>query len=883
MNFLKRLFLFAFFTATVLPGITQFTKPAAAAVDNVVSSVYQDSNNDGTVDRIRWVSDGTITACVYDAADWTVNTAGSMNVSITGLSCSGSDSNLYILVSADTHETGGTTSPVISYANAGTSDSVMVGASGMGGHASQTATDNAAPVVYAATWGQTDCGTGNRNVASITYSETVQVSADGGSVFGSSVTSSATLGAMTTARTLAGIGSWASLNGGDMASNTATANVVNANPGGLMIICFNYTPTSYYSSGTIAPTTPVFTPVADVTAVKDLVGLAVNTSASAPSATVTLAWDVTKPTIANTYSCDTDIDGYIDVIQVNASENMLDSALTGSYFDGDENDTDDGMGEHVAGSVSTSTLGCDGLTNDTDVNDEKFRIQFGFGDNVPGTAAAYLNVNTGSVVRDMVGNIVAPGSSLGTEHDKAGPVLLSSSPADSGSVSRTGNVTLTFSEAVASLSASVAPTSVTLTPTGTPGASVTLTHATPFAIGTNTITIATAPDADANVFAGAASTAAHPFTFTATTGTSAGTGYIPPTSYTVSFTSSYAGLVLTPGNKKEITWTSTGSAIAYVSLYYSLDGGTTYKTIVTDTENDGSYEWTIPNESSETVTLYVTGTDLYSVLANDSSEIFKINGTAVVVPDDEEVEAPSTGTKGVSPFNGKEEDISKVQAGDVIKGLSYSTVYLIDSALVRHPFMDAQTYFSYYPNFTSVTTVTDATLPTLTLGSPMLPKPGVQLVKIQSDNKVFAVFASADGKTELRHVTSESLAVSMYGQSWSDYVIDVPSTLFPKFTIGLPIESAVTVDRAIMKTRFALSVENPSADNDGDGISNADEARIGTSMNDADTDNDGFPDGLEVGKGHDPLTAADSDGDGYPDYLEILHGYDPHKGGGAKL
>lgn len=49
----------------------------------------------------------------------------------------------------------------------------------------------------------------------------------------------------------------------------------------------------------------------------------------------------------------------------------------------------------------------------------------------------------------------------------------------------------------------------------------------------------------------------------------------------------------------------------------------------------------------------------------------------------------------------------------------------------------------------------------------------------------------------------------------------------------------------------------PDADDDGDGLDNAEEAALGTDPNDVDSDDDGYEDGWEVAEGTDP-TSADS-------------------------
>ena len=61
------------------------------------------------------------------------------------------------------------------------------------------------------------------------------------------------------------------------------------------------------------------------------------------------------------------------------------------------------------------------------------------------------------------------------------------------------------------------------------------------------------------------------------------------------------------------------------------------------------------------------------------------------------------------------------------------------------------------------------------------------------------------------------------------------------------------------------------ADRDGDGISNADEARLGSDPDSGDSDTDGIPDGEERRLGTDPVN-ADSDGDGIPDRQEQQSG-----------
>lgn len=71
-----------------------------------------------------------------------------------------------------------------------------------------------------------------------------------------------------------------------------------------------------------------------------------------------------------------------------------------------------------------------------------------------------------------------------------------------------------------------------------------------------------------------------------------------------------------------------------------------------------------------------------------------------------------------------------------------------------------------------------------------------------------------------------------------------------------------------------LGTDPKVADSDGDGLSDGLEVELGTSPMIADTDSDGIADGLESGEGTDPMN-EDSDGDGLLDGLELDEGSDP--------
>ncbi len=263
--------------------------------------------------------------------------------------------------------------------------------------------------------------------------------------------------------------------------------------------------------------------------------------------------------------------------------------------------------------------------------------------------------------------------------------------------------------------------------------------------------------------------------------------------YDIRITAPVVSATFAPGNSISIAWStaaSTGS-VAAVNLAYSTDGSL-YTTIVTGTSDDGTYDWTAPNITSQNVTIRAQATDLLNVLDTVTSGIFTISSSVDGVPD--------TALETPEPVS------TMLSEGDYMRGVSWSTVYYVDASGNRKPFLDAQTFFTYAESFDDVILVTDDSLANYPIGTPMLAKAGTVLVKIQSMNQVYAV-TDVNGVQTLRWITSETIAQSLLGAYWADYVIDIPPTAWPHFTVGEPIDSAtdITVDVANMRTRAELA------------------------------------------------------------------------------
>lgn len=125
-------------------------------------------------------------------------------------------------------------------------------------------------------------------------------------------------------------------------------------------------------------------------------------------------------------------------------------------------------------------------------------------------------------------------------------------------------------------------------------------------------------------------------------------------------------------------------------------------------------------------------------------------------------------------------------SGDLIKG-SLSSVYYYGADEKRYVFPTEKTYFSWYPDFTNIKTLSDDALASIPLGGNVTYKPGVRLLKITTDPRVYAV----DAHGTLRHIATESLATQLYGSGWALMVDDLSDAFFVNYTVGNAINNTV--------------------------------------------------------------------------------------------
>ncbi len=633
------------------------------------------------------------------------------------------------------------------------------------------------------------------NTVDIEYSERMHLSLDndGGtdvSYDGTATgTSTATAGSMTVARTIAGFGTWAALNGGDMAISTVGGNEIIAYQNAFIIV-MNEVDSSYFSAGSTAPTTPVFTPSYSPLTVFDAAGNGVSTNTKTMFENV--PWDVTAPTLDNTYSCYSTVNGKVNRVQLSFNENIDDYTFDTSVFEVDNDSTNNGIGEETPVSFNTATAGCDGTADDTDYDDEKIRLDLTTG--ITGTDKAYVHyaANGSYHIRDGAGNLMLAGSALGTENDRAAPIVMSTTPTAGSNILNTSPIVLNFSEAMDSTAGHFVytfPGEPTLTPVWTSGDTVLTLNGTKIH-GSKTLTVTAGPDAAAQAFGTFLATSNASFSFTVLGGSNT-TATPAVITYALTLTSPTASFSYQAGTNIPITWTSNqtnSTAMTAINLAYSTDSGLTFTTIANNEVNDGSYTWTAPNISSNNVTLKITGTDLVTTLATNTGAAFTISSSASTPNSDTTVPVAPT-----------------LAAGSFVKSSANSAVYYITADGHRLPFINEQVYATYASDFSSVATLTDIDLSAYPLGAPVAPKPGTVLVKIQSTANTYAVTGTPEASV-LRLITSEELAASLYGSNWADYVIDLPPTMWPHLTIGTQLAntSDLIVDRSTLLRRVDL-------------------------------------------------------------------------------
>jgi murein DD-endopeptidase MepM/ murein hydrolase activator NlpD len=116
----------------------------------------------------------------------------------------------------------------------------------------------------------------------------------------------------------------------------------------------------------------------------------------------------------------------------------------------------------------------------------------------------------------------------------------------------------------------------------------------------------------------------------------------------------------------------------------------------------------------------------------------------------------------------------------LIRTAESPTVYYCGANGGRYVFPNETTYFSWYQDFDSVTTISTEVMGTIPMKGSVTVKPGSYLLKLPSVPKVYSV---TDGG-ELHWVPTAEIATSKYGTNWSSLVRDLPESFYPAYHLG---------------------------------------------------------------------------------------------------
>ncbi|USN52308.1 MAG: hypothetical protein H6759_04795 [Candidatus Nomurabacteria bacterium] len=121
--------------------------------------------------------------------------------------------------------------------------------------------------------------------------------------------------------------------------------------------------------------------------------------------------------------------------------------------------------------------------------------------------------------------------------------------------------------------------------------------------------------------------------------------------------------------------------------------------------------------------------------------------------------------------------------------MSDTAVYYYASNGKRYVFANEKVFFSWYPSFSDVQTITLEQMSLIPIGGNVTYRPGSKLVKFQTDVKTYLPTKGG----VLRWVTSEQVARQWFGENWNTHVDDISEAFFVNYRMGEPIAHELDV------------------------------------------------------------------------------------------
>lgn len=748
-----------------------------------LSANYQDSDADGDVDRLVIVTSADPSlACTYEAVDWSIPVAGTNGLALNGgTTCAvvGITSIRLNNLTGDANETGGVTAPTVLYANAGVASSVTDGTNAMAAWGGAlTASDSASPKILSGVYQDSDSD---------------------GDVDRAVLTSTADTGLVCTAFVMPGavtVGTAGSVGLTVAGGATCASN-------GTSTFTVNFT-TNGTANTTGGATNPIITYTQPGNGLEDGAG---NDLATTAGLTLT---DNASPRIVTKRTRDGDADGQIDGADVVFTESVSDATF----------------GAGAGGWAVAAPYVGEAIVTGAVANDSAVRVTFtenGTADTDAVPTIAY----TAGTLADASANLVATAAAAALT-DYAAPVIVSTSPEDNeNNVEDDSTIVVTFSEPMTT-GATAAAFSILPNPSGAEvfawsGADKIATITPSSTFDRNETYVVTFAATALSVAGGDPDLTATSFDFD-TEGSSSGGGGgggggggTSSTTPAISITSPTGSDSFEGGDVVTIDWAVTGSGVSTVKLYYSVDGGDHYTSLASGLSKSATYDWTVPNTDTDTAIIKAVAMDSGSAtLDTDVTGEFSIS-LNTSMPEDE-VTADDDEDELMSRSDANDALPSSISVDDLVRG-TLPAVYYIGLDAKRHPFPNEQIYMTWFENFDNVQVISDSDLADISLGTPVLTRPGTLMVKIVSDPKTYIV----EPGYVLRWVTTEEAAIALFGSTWNQRVMDIEPTYFSHFSFGDDITDGTYPSGSLVKSSTSSTVFYIDGDTrrevDADGMS----------------------------------------------------------------
>ncbi|MFH1890249.1 MAG: hypothetical protein ABIJ91_01640 [Candidatus Kuenenbacteria bacterium] len=149
--------------------------------------------------------------------------------------------------------------------------------------------------------------------------------------------------------------------------------------------------------------------------------------------------------------------------------------------------------------------------------------------------------------------------------------------------------------------------------------------------------------------------------------------------------------------------------------------------------------------------------------------------------------------------------IENAVPGSLVKIDGMSAVYYLGEDSQRYVFPNAKVYYSWYDDFSNVTTISAEDMAKLPLGGLVTYRPGTRMVTFVTTVDVYTV---TKGNT-LRKLKDEVMAKDLYGENWNQHIDDVNDAFYSSYTIGDDLSTSSEYNKDTQKAYTeTISVDN---------------------------------------------------------------------------